>query len=65
MLDKIHRDLKSHWKEEFLEGLRLRLLNLESELGDYQAELKGDALLDKFVDWLKANKIRVPIPRSR
>ena len=63
VLDKIHPNLKSHWKEEFVEGLRLRVSNLES--GNYQAELKGDALLDKYGDWLATNKIRIPIPRSR
>jgi hypothetical protein len=65
VLDKIHRDLKPHWKEELIKGLRLRLSYLGSTSGEHQDEVNGDALLDKFRDWLKANTIRVPIPRSR
>jgi hypothetical protein len=62
VLDKIHPDLKRHWKEEFIEGLRLRISNWEK--ADMRAEIEGSALLDKFGDWYTTNKQNIRIPNE-
>jgi hypothetical protein len=61
VLDKISPDLKEHWKNEFIEGLRLRISNLEKV--DLQAEIRGSALLDKFGDWFDKNRRQIRIPQ--
>jgi hypothetical protein len=65
VLDKIHPELRRYWKDKFIEGLRLRLSNLESTGGNLQAEIRGSGLLDEFGDWFMNNKnqIRVPVPK--
>jgi hypothetical protein len=61
VLDKINPDLKDHWKNEFIEGLRLRISNLEK--ADAEAEFRGSVLLDKFGDWLDKNRRQIRIPQ--
>jgi hypothetical protein len=61
VLDKINPDLKDHWKNEFIEGLRLRISNLEKS--DLQAEFRGSDLLDKFGAWFDKNRTQIRIPK--
>ncbi len=42
VLDKVHPNIRSHWREELEQGLRERIKNFES--GDVRAEIKGSAL---------------------
>jgi hypothetical protein len=65
VLDKIHPELRRYWKDKFIEGIRLRLSYLESTGGTFQAEFRGQALLDEFGDWFmkNKNKILVPVPK--
>ena len=65
VLDKINSGLRVRWKGQFIEGLRLRLKNLESEDGDVQAELLGSSMLDRFSDWMMANRRNIKIPKVK
>jgi hypothetical protein len=62
VLDKIHPELRRHWREEFIEGLRLRISNWEK--ADMRAEIEGSALLDKFGDWYTKNNNNIRIPKK-
>ena len=62
VLDKIHEDLREHWRDEFQEAARLMLKNLTE--GDLDAALKGPALHGKWIDWLNANRREMKIPCS-
>jgi hypothetical protein len=62
VLDKAHRELRQHWKEENVEGLRLCLVNFDR--GDATAEIEGQRLLDKFGDWWNAHKGEIRIPNE-
>ena len=61
VLDKVHSEIRAHWRSEFQEGIRLRLINLRH--GDLEAEIKGSALLDRFGDWWNANKKDLRVPK--
>ncbi len=61
VLDKVHSEMRAHWRNEFQEGIRLRLINLQH--GDLEAEIKGSALLDRFGDWWNANKNDLRVPK--
>ena len=61
VLDKVHSEMRAHWRNEFQEGIRLRLINLQH--GDLEAEIKGSALLDRFGDWWNANKKDLRVPK--
>lgn len=64
VLDKVHPEMRDHWRAEFLEGLRLRLLNAEPPHNP-GAEIKGQALHDQFGDWWNANnKGGIKIPKA-
>ena len=66
VLDKIHPEFRSLWKEKFTEGLRLRILSWESQCCELAwAEFKGQALLDEFGDWYTANRRNVRVPVSK
>ena len=61
VLDKVHPQMRQHWRIEFEEGLRLRLKNWRTH--DVRAEIEGQALLDRFGDWWNENKREIRIPR--
>ncbi len=61
VLDKVHSEMRAHWRNEFQEGIRLRLIKLQH--GDLEAEIKGSALLDRFGDWWNANKKDLRVPK--
>lgn len=61
VLDKAHPELRQHWKEENIEGLRLRLINFDR--GDAAAEIEGQRLFDRFVDWWNAHRQEIRIPK--
>ena len=62
VLDKVHPDIREHWRGEMEEGIRLRLLNFQ-EKGNVQAEIRGSELLDRFGDWWNANKPDIKVPK--
>ncbi|MBK1870160.1 hypothetical protein [Taklimakanibacter albus] len=64
VLDKVHPELKQHWKREFIEGLRQRLQNLESGTGAVAAEIGGSIKLDQFGEWMMENKGEIKIPKA-
>ncbi len=61
VLDKIHPEIRGHWRGELEEGIRLRLVNFQEK--NIQAEFKGSALLDRFGDWWYANKPDIKVPK--
>lgn len=60
VLNKIHPEIRAHWRGEMEEGIRLRLINYQED--NTQAEIKGSELLDRFGDWWNANKPDIKIP---
>ena len=58
--DKIHPEIREHWRDEMEKGVRLRLINLLE--GNVWAEIEGSALLDRFGDWWNANKSDIRVP---
>lgn len=65
VLDKIHSNLRAHWRNELEQGLELRLKNLESTAGDPTAEFEGAAKLDRFGVWWNANKAELRVPKLK
>lgn len=61
VLDKVHPEIRPHWRGEFEQGLHLRLINFHER--DTQAEIEGSALLDQFGDWWDVNKDDIKIPK--
>ncbi len=61
VLDKIHPEIREHWRGDLEEGLLLRLRNFQE--GNVQAEIKGSAFLDRFADWWNANKSDIKVPK--
>ena len=61
VLDKVHPEIRGHWRGEMEEGIQLRLVNFQE--GDVQAEIRGSELLDRFGDWWNANKPDIKIPK--
>ena len=61
VLDKVHPEIRGHWRGEMEEGIRLRLVNFQE--GDAQAEIRGSELLDRFGDWWNANKPDIKVPK--
>ncbi len=61
VLDKVHPEIRGHWRAELEEGIRLRLVNFQE--GNMQAEIKGSTLLDRFGDWWNANKPDIKVPK--
>jgi len=55
VLAKAHPDLPHHWREEFQKGLEL-----ESQGGS----IRGQVLIDKFIDWANATKGEIRIPKG-
>jgi hypothetical protein len=64
VLDKVHPEMRGHWKDEFLEGLRLRLLNLESKVGSLHLETSGSDKLDIYGEWMMENRNNIKIPKK-
>jgi len=62
VLDKAHPELKSHFRNEYQNGLKLKIRNIATEDGDFKAELQGAALLEKWGNWydLHSREIRIP-----
>jgi hypothetical protein len=61
VLDKVHPEIREHWRGEMEEGIRLRLVNFQE--GNVQAEIRGSELLDRFGDWWNANKPDIKVPK--
>ncbi len=61
VLDKVHPEIREHWRNEMEEGIRLRLINFQE--GSFQAEIRGSELLDRFGDWWNANKRNIKVPK--
>lgn len=61
VLDKAHPDLRSHWRGEHQEGLRLILKSWEES--DFQAQIMGKLLRSRFGDWWNQNKKQIRIPK--
>jgi hypothetical protein len=61
VLDKVHPEIREHWRSEMEEGIRLRLINFQE--GDLQAEIRGSELLDRFGGWWNANKRDIKVPK--
>ncbi len=62
VLDKVHPEIREHWRGEMEEGMRLRLINFQ-EKNNPQAEIRGSELLDRFGDWWNANKRDIKVPK--
>ena len=62
VLDKVHPEIREHWRGEMEEGVRLRLINFQ-EKNNPQAEIRGSELLDRFGDWWNANKRDLKVPK--
>lgn len=65
VLAKIHPGLRARWRGQFVEGMRQRLKNLESADGAAQAEWLGSEMVDRFGDWISANRRHILIPELR
>ena len=61
VLNKVHPEIRGHWRAEMEEGIRLRLINFRK--GNAQAEIRGSDLLDRFGDWWNANKPDIKVPK--
>jgi hypothetical protein len=51
VLDKLHPELKSHYRQEFQAGVRAQLQGIETD--DVQKQLQGQVLIDKWLDFVK------------
>ncbi len=61
VLDKVHPEIREHWRGEMEEGIRLRLINFQE--GNVKAEIRGSEFLDRFGDWWNANKPDIKVPK--
>lgn len=61
VLDKANTELRSHWRGEYQEGLRLILKSWSDP--DIQAQIKGQLLKNRFGDWWIKNKQQIRIPK--
>ena len=61
LLAKANGNLPQQFRALYQQSLELQLRNLE--VGDIDAELKGSALHDQWVEWFNANKRAIKIPK--
>ena len=61
VLDKIHPEIRTHFRDEFQRGLELQLRNLTS--GDVASEVRGSALVNRWADWFNSNRSQIKIPK--
>jgi hypothetical protein len=61
VLDKVHPDMRSHWRDELEAGLQLRLTKFQE--GNIQAETEGSALLYRFGEWWNDNRGSMRAPQ--
>lgn len=62
VLAKAHPDLPEKWRNFYQRSLELRIKNLDSG-GNINAEILGSELHDRWVDWYRAHKGEIKIPR--
>ena len=63
VLDLIHPELRGRFRSQFAEGLRLRLLNVQTPDGDLSAEVEGSRLLEAWGDWYTRERRNIRVPR--
>ena len=51
VLDKLHPELKFHYRQEFQAGVRAQLQGIEAD--DVRKQLQGQMLMDKWLDFVK------------
>ena len=61
ILDRVHPELRQHFREEWQRGLQL--VNRNLQFGDVQAEVEGQRLLDKWGTWYMSNLRDIRIPK--
>ncbi len=61
VLDKTHPELRRHFREEWQRGVELVTRNLEE--GNWSAEVRGAALLNRWADWYLANRAGIRVPK--
>jgi hypothetical protein len=62
ILDKIHPELKDHFRNEFQKGMELQLSCLENETNDVSTAIKASLLQNQWVDWYNSHKKKMRIP---
>lgn len=55
VLDKIHPELKNHFRNELQKGLKLHLSYQNRETDDIAAEILGVSLMNQWIDWRNAH----------
>jgi hypothetical protein len=60
LLDKVHPELKKHYREEYQRALELALQNLEYQ--DYSAAQKSTVLFSNYSDWFVAHQSDIHFP---
>ena len=61
VLDRAHPDMRKRWRDQYEEGLRLRILGQQddgslSRSASIMAEFKGVELMNKFLSWWGSNR---------
>lgn len=64
ILDKIHPELKMHFRNEFQEGLKLQLIYLNKINNDLYYEIKGSTLQNSWTDWYNCHRKEIKIRRA-
>jgi hypothetical protein len=56
VLDKLHPELKQHYRKEFQKGVELMRSGMINEQGWLQDQMKGQLLLDQWKDWVQPRR---------
>lgn len=60
LLDKVHPQLKNHFRDEFQVALELALANLDNP--NYEAAQKASVLFSNYADWFAAHQSEIHMP---
>jgi hypothetical protein len=56
VLDKLHPELKQHYRNEFQKGVELMRSGMINEQSWAQDQMKGQLLLDQWKDWVQPRR---------
>jgi hypothetical protein len=62
-LDKVHQDMRQHYRDEYIRSLELTLQNMDHP--NYEIAELADRLYNSYVDWYLDHQKEIHIPKER